>query len=399
MFNTLKPAPPDPILGLTEAWREDPNPQKVNLGVGVYKDDGGRTPVLEAVKAAEAALLAAETTKTYLPIAGDPDFRRRVQAFVFEGPAETAGPRAVTLQTPGGTGALRVGAEFVRFAAPDARVWLSAPTWPNHAGVFSAAGMEASAYPWYDAAAHRLDTAEMLAALRAVPAGDVVVLHACCHNPSGADPAPEQWLEIAAAAADAGWLPFLDAAYLGFARGLVQDRAATEAFAAAGVPFLQATSFSKNLALYGERVGALTFVGPDEGTAATALSQLQRIVRVLYSNPPIHGAAVAARVLGDRLLRARWEEELTAMRERIHAVRGELVDGLAARGVPGDFSFLRTQQGMFSFSGLSDEAVARLRTEKAIYIVKGGRINVAGLTRGNLDYVCDSIAEVLGAPG
>jgi aspartate/tyrosine/aromatic aminotransferase len=397
MFDSLTPAPPDPILGLTEAWRDDPNPKKVNLGVGVFKDDRGETPVLETVKAAAAAILAAETSKNYLPIAGDPAYRKRVQTFVFEGPAATAAERAVTIQALGGTGALRVGAEFVRFARPEGRAWLSTPTWANHRGVFAATGMDIRQYPWYDAPTRELDADAMLASLREVPAGDTVVLHACCHNPSGVDPEPGQWAAIAAAAAERGWLPFLDTAYLGFGRGLAEDRTATEAFAAAGVPFLQATSFSKNLALYGERVGALTFVGPEAGVAATVLSHLQRIVRVLYSNPPMHGAAIAARILGDRLLRTRWEEELGAMRDRIHAVRGELVDRLAARGVAQDFSFIRKQQGMFSFSGLSDDAVARLRAEKAIYIVKGGRINVAGLTSANLDYVCDSIAEVLRA--
>jgi len=395
MFEQLQPAPPDSILGLTEAWREDPRPEKVNLGVGVFKDDDGNTPVLEAVKAAEAALLAGESTKNYLPSAGDPDYRRHVQTFVLEGVSAPVAERAVTLQAPGGTGALRIGAEFIRFALPGARVWLSRPTWANHYGVFNAAGLESEEYAWYDAETHALAFDDLRTALRDVPAGDVVLLHACCHNPTGVDPDPAQWSEIAGCAAERGWLPFLDAAYLGFGKGLEEDRAATKAFAAAGVPFLQSTSFSKNMSLYRERVGALTFVAGDAAQAAAALSQIQRRVRVLYSNPPSHGAAVAARILGDRLLRTRWEAELGEMRERIHAMRRQLVDGLAARGAKRDFSFIRAQQGMFSFSGLDDAAVARMREEFSIYMVKGGRVNVAGVTRGNIDYVCDAMAAVL----
>ncbi len=394
MFDTLQPAPPDPILGLAEAFRADSNPDKVNLAVGVFQDDGGGTPILEVVKAAEAALLAVEETKNYLPIAGDTSYRARVQAFIFKGPASETGERATTLQTPGGTGALRVGAEFVRFAAPASKVWLSAPTWANHRGVFGAVGFDPIEYPWYDATTRGLDVAGLREALNSIPADDVVVLHACCHNPTGADPDPALWKEVAAAAAERKWLPFLDAAYLGFGAGLAEDRAATEAFAAAGVPFLQSTSFSKNLAMYRERVGALTFVGADQAHAGVALSQLQRIVRVLYSNPPSHGAAVAARVLGDRMLRTRWEDELRGMRERIQDMRRRLVEGLAARGVAQDFSFIEKQKGMFSYSGLGDTAVERLRTEKSIYMVKGGRINVAGLRSGNLEYVCDAIASL-----
>ena len=394
MFETLQAAPPDPILGLTEAWRDDPRAEKVNLGVGVFQDDAGQVPVLETVKAAEAALLAGEITKNYLPIAGDPEFRRHVQAFALEGPP-SAGERAVTLQTPGGTGALRIGAEFVRFASPDARVWLSRPTWANHGGVFQAAGIECAEYAWYNEKTRALDFDGLRDALSEIPAGDVVLLHACCHNPTGVDPDPGQWCEIAGLAAKQGWLAFLDAAYVGFGTGLAEDRAATTAFAATGVPFLQSTSFSKNLAMYRERVGALTFVGADAAQATAAQSQIQRLVRVLYSNPPSHGAAVAARILGDRLLRTRWEAELGAMRERIHKVRRLLVEGLSARGVARDFSFIRRQQGMFSFSGLGDAAVARMRHEFAVYMVKGGRINVAGLTSGNIDYVCDAMASVL----
>lgn len=395
MFASLTPAPPDAILGLTEAFNADPSPAKVNLGVGVYKDEQGRTPVLATVKAAEVALAASETTKNYLPIAGEPEFGRRVEELLFAGWPVHRENRLRTAHTPGGTGALRLGAEFLAEIRRGAGLWLSAPTWPNHPQVFAAAGFTLREYPYYNSATRGVRTAEMFETLAQVPAGDVVVLHLCCHNPTGADLAPADWARMAELAKAQGWIPFIDAAYIGFGEGLNEDRAGLKAFADAGVDFVVASSFSKNMGLYRERTGALTVAAGSTEGADRAFSRVKRVARVIYSNPPAHGGLIARRILEDALLRSQWEAEVTAMRERIHHARTALADGLAARRPGQDFRFICRQRGMFSFSGLTPAQVDYLRAKKSLYMTKDGRINVAGVTPQNLDYVCDAMAAAM----
>ncbi len=398
MWKGVEAAPPDAILGLTEAFKKDNNPNKVNLGVGVYKDDQGQTPVLICIKAAERELEQTQATKGYLPMTGDPSYNANVQKLLFGDDSEViSSGRVVTLQTPGGTGALRVGGDLLHKFKPEAKLWVSTPTWANHKGVFTAAGFSINDYPYYNAATKDVDFEGMITCLEQVPAGDVVLMHVCCHNPTGVDLSDEQWDRVVAVAKEKGWMPFLDFAYQGFGDSLEKDRAAVEKFAAAGIDFYVASSFSKNFGLYCERTGALTIVCPTPEEAAVATSQVKLVVRTNYSNPPAHGGQTAATVLNDPKLYDLWIGELTEMRERIKTMRKALVDGLAARGVAQDFSFITEQRGMFSFSGLSDEAVNWLRENKGIYIVKGGRINVAGLTSENIDYVCDAIAEALKA--
>lgn len=396
MWKTIEAAPADAILGLTEAYKSDPNPNKVNLGVGVYKDDQGNTPILECVKTAETQLLQKESTKSYLPISGDPAYAASVQLLLFGSDSEVIGSkRAATVHAPGGTGALRIGADLLKQFNPTASLWVSSPTWANHKGIFAAAGFAIDDYPYYCAVTKDVDFEAMLAALKKVPAGDIVLLHVCCHNPTGVDLSDAQWDQIVASAKAQGWTPFLDFAYQGFGAGIEQDRAAVEKMAAAGIGFFVASSFSKNLGLYNERTGALTIVSPTAEEEAVAMSHLKVTIRVNYSNPPAHGGLAAAIVLNDPALYAQWVGEVAKMHDRIVRMRAALVDGLAARGVPGDFSFIKRQHGMFSFSGLSDETVQWLREHKSIYVVKGGRINLAGLTTANIDYVCDAIAEAL----
>jgi aspartate/tyrosine/aromatic aminotransferase len=396
MFENIQPAPPDAILGLTEAFNQDTNPRKINLGVGVFKDEEGKTPILDTVREAERRLLDEEDTKNYLPMTGAPAYGAAVQKLLFgEGDEVLSSGRAFTAQTPGGTGALRVGGDFLKAVRPEAKLWISRPTWANHRGVFSAAGFDLEEYPYYDAGTKGVDVAAMRAALQKVPAGDVVLLHVCCHNPTGADLHLDQWAEIAGLAEAGGWVPFLDFAYQGFAVGIEEDAAAVRVCADRGIEFLVANSFAKNFSLYRERVGGLTLVARNKEQGAAALSHLKLCVRRNYSNPPAHGGLVVAAVLGDAALRARWEDEVAAMRERIKAMRTTLVDGLKQRGVTQDFSFIGDQNGMFSFSGLNDDQVDQLREAYGIYIVKGGRINVAGITPTNIDYLCDAIAAVV----
>ncbi len=398
MWKNVEPAPPDSILGLTDAFRSDPSLEKVNLGVGVYKDDQGLTPVLECVKQAEKLLLKKQSTKSYLPISGDPSFGEEVQKLLFGDDSEVlASGRAATAHAPGGTGALCVGAALLNKFNPGTMVWVSSPTWANHNGIFAAAGFTIDRYRYYNAETKGLDFDSLVADLEQIQAGEIVVLHTCCHNPSGVDLTNDQWRQVAAISKDKGWLPFLDFAYQGFGSGVAGDRFAVEQFSDAGIDFLIASSFSKNLGLYNERTGALTVVCPTAGEAATALSHLKTVIRVIYSNPPAHGGLVAATVLSDFDLREVWISELTDMRNRIVDMRVKLVDGLAAQGVEEDFSFIKEQRGMFSFSGLSDEAVSWLREQKHIYVVGGGRINLAGLTTSNIEYVCRSIGEALKA--
>lgn len=396
MWKNIEAAPADSILGLTEAFKKETNPNKVNLGVGVYKDDAGNTPVLQSVKDAEKILLEKEQTKSYLPISGDPVYASSVQKLIFGENSEViSNGRAATIHAPGGTGALRVGAELLKKFNSQAKVWVSKPTWANHKGIFAAAGFAIAEYNYYDAASMCLDFPALVASLEAVPAGDIVLLHTCCHNPSGVDLNEEQWKQVVAIGKAKGWIPFLDFAYQGFGAGVEQDRFAVEQFAAAGVDFFVASSFSKNFGLYNERTGALTVISPTREESVVAMSHLKTTVRVIYSNPPAHGGLVAATILSDPALYTQWLGELNAMRERIVAMRTMLVDGIAARGIDRDFSFIKDQRGMFSFSGLNDDVVKWLRDNKAIYVVGGGRINLAGLTSSNIDYVCDAIAEIL----
>ena len=396
MWQHIKAAPADSILGLTDAFRKDPSENKVNLGVGVYKDEEGRTPILKCVKTAEKRLLEEERTKSYLPISGDPVYAAEVQKLLFgeSGEVITSG-RAVTAHAPGGTGALRVGGDLLKKFYPDARVWMSNPTWANHKGVFKTAGFELVEYDYYSPENKAVDFDAMVTSLESVPAGDIVLLHACCHNPSGVDLNAAQWKQVAAIGKEKGWIPFLDFAYQGFGESVEDDRCGIEEFAATGVDLFIASSFSKNFGLYNERTGALTVVSPTAQDAAVAMSHLKTTIRVIYSNPPAHGGLVVATILSNPELHTQWLGELAGMRDRIKAMRVALVEGLAARGVKGDFSYIARQRGMFSFSGLSDEIVDWLRTNKSIYVVGGGRINLAGLTKANIDYVCDAIAEAL----
>jgi len=396
MWQKVEAAPADSILGLTEAFKKDENPKKVNLGVGVYKDEQGNTPILPSVKAAEKLILEREKSKSYLPIPGDPVFANEVQKLLFgENSSIISDKKAVTAHAPGGTGALRVGGELLKKFKPGAKVWLSKPTWANHRGVFAAAGFELAEYTYYDAATKAVDFAGMKESLQQIPAGDIVLLHACCHNPSGVDLSSAQWQEVAAIGKEKGWTPFLDFAYQGFGDGIEEDRAGVEAFAATGCDFFVASSYSKNFGLYNERTGALTVISPTAAEAVVALSHLKVAIRVIYSNPPAHGGLVVATVLSDAGLKKQWVGEVAEMRQRIKDMRKALVDGLASRGVKEDFSYIIQQRGMFSFSGLSDDMVQWLRANKSIYVVGGGRINLAGLTKANIDYVCDSIAEGL----
>ena len=397
MFETLDIAPPDSILGLSDAFRQDPNPQKINLSVGVYKDAQGNTPILASVKEAEQRILARETHKSYLAIEGLADYDRYVGELLFGSDHEIVkSKRATTLQTPGGTGALRVAADLLKRKFPQARIWHSRPTWANHPSVFQAADRTIDSYPYIDASQTGLDFPAMLDGLRKIPAGDVVLLHACCHNPTGIDPTLEQWRQIADVVAERNLLPLVDFAYQGFGDGLEADAAGLRELSRPGRELLVCSSFSKNFGLYCERVGALTIVAASQQAADAALSHARVCVRVNYSNPPQHGAAIVATVLGDPGLRSQWEREVDGMRARIHAMRTRFVETMKSKTSKRDFSFIARQRGMFSYSGLTPMQVDELRTKHAIYVVtQGGRINVAGMTDANLPRLCESIAAVL----
>ncbi|MDU6432046.1 MAG: amino acid aminotransferase [Pantoea sp.] len=396
MFESISAAPADPILGLADLFRADDRPHKINLGIGVYKDETGNTPVLTSVKKAEQYLLENETTKNYLSIDGLADFARCTQELLFgaENPLIAAG-RARTAQTPGGTGALRVAADFLATQTSVKRVWVSNPSWPNHKHVFNAAGLEVCEYAYYDAENHQLDFDGMLAALQEAKAGDVVLFHGCCHNPTGIDPTAEQWSQLAQLSQAKGWLPLFDFAYQGFARGLNEDAEGLRIFAASHQELIVASSYSKNFGLYNERVGAITLVAADAATAETAFSQVKYTIRANYSNPPAHGAAVVATILSNQALRTIWEQELTDMRQRIQRMRQLFVNTLAEKGATRDFSFIIQQNGMFSFSGLTKDQVIRLRDEFAVYAVNSGRVNVAGMTPDNMSALCEAIVAVL----
>ena len=396
MFETVEAAPADAILGLTEAFKSDENPNKINLSVGVYKDASGQTPVLASVKEAERRILQTESSKGYLGMAGSPEFAALVQNLLLgEGHAAIPSGRVATTQTPGGTGALRVAGDLLHKTLPNATLWLSEPTWPNHPNIFTAAGVPLKTYPYFDAAGNCLDEAAMLAALAEVPAGDVVLLHACCHNPSGVDPTAEQWKKIAETLAARGVVPLVDFAYQGFGSGLAADRAGLDALVMACKELIVCNSFSKNFGLYNERIGGLTVIAETAGATSAVLSQIKACVRSNYSNPPAHGAAIVSTILSDADLASQWEGELAEMRERINLMRSKFVETLAAKGAQQDFSFIRDQRGMFSFSGLNRDQVARLRAENSIYIVGSGRINVAGMTDANMDALCEAIVGVL----
>ena len=389
-------APRDPILGMTELYAADTNPRKVNLGVGVYYDDEGKVPLLECVKRAEQQLFAQAAPHSYLPIDGIPAYDKAVRDLVFgAGSAPVRDGRVVTVQALGGTGGLKLGADFLKRVAPDAQVWISDPSWENHRALFEGAGFRVATYPYYDAATHGLDFTAMLAALRVLPPGAIVVLHACCHNPTGVDLDAAQWEDVLTVVRERSLLPFLDIAYQGFAEGLAEDGAVVRRFAEAGGPVFVASSFSKSISLYGERVGAVSVVAETSDEAARVLSQLKRVVRSNYSNPPSHGAKIVAAVLTDPELRALWEKELGQMRVRIRELRKRLVDGLHQRVAGSDFSFVVRQRGMFSYSGLPKDVVVRLREEFSIYALESGRICVAALNAKNLEYVVESIAKAL----
>ena len=397
-FSSVELAPRDPILGLNEAFNADPRGQKVNLGVGVYCDDEGRIPLLQAVREAEKQRIEAAKPRGYLPIEGLAAYDAAVQSLLFgEGSALVKSGRIVTAQALGGTGALKIGADFLRRFNPDARVLISDPSWENHRALFEGAGFNVATYPYYDRDTHGVAFTAMLAALRGAPPGTIVVLHACCHNPTGVDLTPGQWRQVVDVVREARLLPFLDIAYQGFGEGLEADGTAVRLFADAGVTMLVASSFSKSFSLSGERVGALSIVAGDRDEAARILSQLKRIIRTNYSNPPTHGGTVVATVLTTPALRALWETELGQMRERIKSIRKQLAEGLKARGVTRDLSFVTQQRGMFSYSGLTTAQVERLQKDYGIYAVSSGRICVAALNSKNIDYVCDAVAAVLTA--
>lgn len=396
MFEKITAAPADPILGLTDIFRADARPNKINLGIGVYKDETGKTPVLTSVKKAEQYLLENETTKNYLGIEGIPAFASCTQELLFgkESPIVT-NHRARTAQTPGGTGGLRVAADFIANQTSAKRIWISNPSWPNHKNVFSAVGLEVLEYAYYDAANHALDFDGLLNSLKQAQAGDVVLFHGCCHNPTGIDPTAEQWAQLAELSVANGWLPLFDFAYQGFANGLEEDAQGLRIFAAKHQELIVASSYSKNFGLYNERVGACTIVAADAETADRAFSQVKAAIRANYSNPPSHGAAVVATILGNDALRAMWEQELTDMRQRIHRMRQLFVNTLQEKGAQQDFSFIIQQNGMFSFSGLTKEQVLRLREEFGVYAVNSGRVNVAGMTPDNMAPLCEAIVAVL----
>ena len=396
MLESLQMAPPDPILGLTEAFRQDPNPDKINLSVGVYKNADGQTPILACVREAERRLADTQRTKSYLPMDGPPEYGLQVRRLLFGADSPlVADGRAATLQTPGGTGGLRVAADFFRHRLSVRRIWVSKPTWANHPGIFSAAGLEVDTYPYLDGDATGLDFDAMIAALKKIPAGDVVCLHACCHNPTGIDPTIDQWREIAGVIAGRGLIPLVDFAYQGLGDGLREDAAGLAALSTQLDELLICSSFSKNFGLYSERVGAVTIVGQSAQATSAALSHAKLCVRTNYSNPPQHGGAIVLTVLGDDSLRRQWEQELAEMRQRINGMRTLFAETMKAKNAPRDFSFITQQRGMFSFSGLSPMEVDELRTKYAIYIVNSGRINVAGMTTANMDPLCDAIASVL----
>jgi aromatic-amino-acid transaminase len=396
LFTAVEMAPRDPILGLNEQFAADTNPNKVNLGVGVYFDDNGKLPLLECVQSAEKAMMDKPTARGYLPIDGIAAYDAAVKSLVFGSDSEPVkSGRVATVQGIGGTGGLKIGADFLKKISPNAKVMISDPSWENHRALFTNAGFQVDSYTYYDAEKRGVNFEGMLASLNAAAAGTIVVLHACCHNPTGYDITPAQWDQVIAVVKAKTLTPFLDMAYQGFGHGIQEDGAVIGKFVAAGLNFLVSTSFSKSFSLYGERVGALSVVCTDKEECGRVLSQLKIVIRTNYSNPPIHGGAVVAAVLANPEWRATWEKELSEMRLRIKAMRQKLVDGLKAAGVKQDMSFITTQIGMFSYSGLNKDQMMRLRSEFGVYGTDTGRMCVAALNSKNIDYVCQAIAKVV----
>ena len=396
IFASVEMAPRDPILGLNESFNADTRSTKVNLGVGVYFDDNGKIPLLNAVKAAEKTRLEAMPPRGYQPIDGLVAYNQAVQTLLFgkESPLLASG-QVITAEALGGTGALKVGADYLKRLLPEAAVYISDPSWENHRALFESAGFTVNSYPYYDAATRGVNFAGMKATLDTLPAGSIIVLHACCHNPTGADLSEAQWRETIDVVRARGLIPFIDMAYQGFADSIAEDALALNLFVASGLQFFVSSSFSKSFSLYGERVGALSVVTASKDESARVMSQIKRVIRTNYSNPPTHGGAVVAAVLSNPELRQMWEDELAAMRERIRAMRRSLVEKLKATGTAHDFSFIAQQRGMFSYTGLTVEQVARLQSEFGVYAVSTGRICIAALNTKNIDYVAKAIAAVL----
>ena len=396
LFTAVEMAPRDPILGLNEQFNADRNPSKVNLGVGVYFDDNGKLPLLECVRLAEQAMMENPSARGYLPIDGIAAYDTAIKSLVFGADSEpVTSDRIATVQAIGGTGALKIGADFLKKISPDAKVLISDPSWENHRALFTNAGFVVQTYAYYDAANRGIDFSGMLASLETAAPGTIIVLHACCHNPTGYDLTPEQWDQVISVIQKKKLTPFLDMAYQGFGNGIAEDGAVIGKFVTAGMIFFVSTSFSKSFSLYGERVGGLSVLCTDKEEASRVLSQLKIVIRTNYSNPPTHGGAIVASVLNDPELRALWEKELGDMRVRIKAMRQKLVDGLKKAGVQQDMSFMVEQIGMFSYSGLNKDQMLRLRSEFGVYGTDTGRICVAALNSNNVDYVCDSIAKVM----
>jgi aromatic-amino-acid transaminase len=396
LFAAIEMAPRDPILGITEAFNADQHPEKTNLGVGVYYDDNGKVPLLGCVQKAETLLMEKLAPRTYLPIEGLAAYDKAVQELVFGANSEVVtSKRAITAQAIGGTGALKLGADFLKRFSPNAQVYISDPSWENHRALFESAGFVVNNYPYYDTITKGVNFDGMLASLQSMPAGSIVLLHACCHTPTGADLTDHQWAQVIQVVAQRGLVPFLDMAYQGFGDGIAEDGKVVGMFAAAGGPLFVSNSFSKSFSLYGERVGALSIVAANSEEAARLMSQLKRVIRTNYSNPPMHGGQVVAMALATPELRKLWEEELAGMRVRIKAMRQALVDKLKAKAPQHNFDFVIQQRGMFSYSGLTKAQVERLKTEFSIYAVDTGRICVAALNSRNIDRVVDAIAKVL----
>ncbi len=396
LFSAIEMAPRDPILGITEGFNADKNPAKVNLGVGVYYDDNGKVPLLECVKKAEAILMEKFAPRTYLPIEGLAAYDKAVQELVFGADsAVVVEKRVITAQAIGGTGALKLGADFLKRFVPDSQVWISDPSWENHRALFESAGFVVNSYPYYDAVTKGVNFVGMLEALKAMPAGAIVLLHACCHNPTGADLSDAQWTEVIAVVTERKLVPFLDMAYQGFGDGIEADGKVVRRFAETGCALFVSNSFSKSFSLYGERVGALSIAASSAEEAARIMSQLKRVIRTNYSNPPTHGGQVVATVLSTPELRQLWEEELAGMRVRIREMRSAFVTELRAKAPAHNFDFVTQQRGMFSYSGLTKEQVEKLRDNNSIYAVDTGRICVAALNKRNIDVVIDAIAQVL----
>ena len=396
LFAAIEMAPRDPILGITEAFNADQHPEKTNLGVGVYYDDNGKVPLLACVQKAETLLMEKLAPRTYLPIEGLAAYDKAVQELVFGANSEVVtSKRAITAQAIGGTGALKLGADFLKRFSPNAQVYISDPSWENHRALFESAGFVVNNYPYYDTTTKGVNFDGMLASLQSMPASSIVLLHACCHNPTGADLTDQQWAQVIQVASERGLVPFLDMAYQGFGDGINEDGKVVGMFAAAGGPLFVSNSFSKSFSLYGERVGALSIVAANAEEAARLMSQLKRVIRTNYSNPPMHGGQVVAMALATPELRKLWEEELAGMRVRIKAMRQALVDKLKAKAPQHNFDFVIQQRGMFSYSGLTKAQVERLKTEFSIYAVDTGRICVAALNSRNIDRVVDAIAKVL----